>query len=172
MGSIDSSSRSRRRRRRRERGYYAQETKENSAKGQNRRNRAGKDGLGKFWRDSRSRKVRRRQESAAELAESDRNFRRTQHLDRKTKGNPSNPKTTTGEKAAGGSQRPKVHRTSGNPPMTTPGTLNSTAEFATCLPDAEEREKEGWDWDALRWLLDGPLMTGDRGLAAAEAWPD
>ncbi|KAJ8429690.1 hypothetical protein Cgig2_004489 [Carnegiea gigantea] len=89
----------------------------------------------------------RRPESTAELAGSDKNFRRTQHLDRqlptpssdaqilrKTKGNPSNPRTTTGKRAAGGSQRPKVHRTSGNPPMTTPGTLNSTGHLLSSRP--------------------------------------
>ncbi|KAJ8446743.1 hypothetical protein Cgig2_002698 [Carnegiea gigantea] len=113
----------------------------------NRRIRAGKDGLKKFRRDSDSRKVRRRPETATELAGDDRNFRRTQHLDRqipapssnaqilrKPKGNPSNPKPTTGEGAAGGSQRPKVHRTSGNPPMTTPGTLNFTGHLLSSRP--------------------------------------
>ncbi|KAJ8424417.1 hypothetical protein Cgig2_033648 [Carnegiea gigantea] len=121
----------------------------------------------------------RRPETAAELAGGDRNFRRTQHLDRqlptpssdaqilrKTKGNPSNLKTTTGKGAAGGSRRPKVHLTSGNPPMTTLGTLNFTGHLL------KEREKGGWDWDASRWLLGGTLMTGDHGLAAAGAWPN
>ncbi|KAJ8435413.1 hypothetical protein Cgig2_001065 [Carnegiea gigantea] len=151
---------------------------------QNRRIRAGKDGLEKFRRDFGGQKVRRRPETATELASGDRNFWQTQHLDRqiptpsfdtqilrKPRGNPSNPKTTTGDGAAGGSRRPKVHRTSGNPPMTTPGTLNFTGHLLSSRP-VLPTQRRGRKEDMSRWLLGGTLMTGDRGLAAAEAWPD
>ncbi|KAJ8438922.1 hypothetical protein Cgig2_033809 [Carnegiea gigantea] len=107
---------------------------------------ARKDGWENFRRDSDGWKVRWRPVTATELAGGDRNFRLTRNLDRKIptpstdaqicrkpNGDPSNPKTTTGEGAAGGSWRPKVHRTSGNPPMTTPGTLNFTGHLLMSL---------------------------------------
>ncbi|KAJ8443312.1 hypothetical protein Cgig2_015793 [Carnegiea gigantea] len=74
------------------------------------------------------------------LAAGNRKFRRTQPLDRqRPEASPytqklenqvepvETNKPTAGEGAAGGSQRPKVHRTSGNPLMTTQGTRTSPA---------------------------------------------
>ncbi|KAJ8441598.1 hypothetical protein Cgig2_023751 [Carnegiea gigantea] len=108
------------------------------------------------------------------LADDDRKFRRTQPLDRqRPEASPytqklenqeepveTNKPTTSEGAAAGGSRRPKVHRTSGNPPMTTPGTRTSPASsgFVTCLPtQRRERRKVGAEarrggfWVAHRW---------------------
>ncbi|KAJ8432030.1 hypothetical protein Cgig2_026733 [Carnegiea gigantea] len=121
------------------------------------------------------------------LAGGDRKFRRTQPLDRRRpeaslfaqklenqEEYVETNKPTTGEGAAGGSRRPKVHRTSGNPPMTAPGTRTSPASswVRNLSPDAERRETGGWGRGASRWLLGGPPMTGEGGTAATKAWPD
>ncbi|KAJ8422339.1 hypothetical protein Cgig2_004895 [Carnegiea gigantea] len=104
------------------------------------------------------------------LAGSDRKFRRSQPLDRqRPEASPyaqkledqeepvETNKPTTGEAAAGGSRRPKVHRTSGNPPMTTPSTRTSLASSwdRDLSPDAEKRETGGWG----------------RGVEVASGWP-
>ncbi|KAJ8421073.1 hypothetical protein Cgig2_018489 [Carnegiea gigantea] len=121
------------------------------------------------------------------LAGGDRKFRRTQPLDRhrpeaspyaQKLENQEEPvetnKPTTGEGAADGSRRPKVHRTSSNPPMTTPSARTSLASswVRDLSPDVEKRETGGWGRGASRWLLGGPPMTGEGGTAATKAWPD
>ncbi|KAJ8421854.1 hypothetical protein Cgig2_009283 [Carnegiea gigantea] len=92
------------------------------------------------------------------LACGDRKFRQTQPLDRQRPEassyaqkleNQEEPvetnKPTTGEGAVGGSRRPKVHRTLGNPPMATLGTRTSPASSwdHDLSPDAEKRETGG-----------------------------
>ncbi|KAJ8439613.1 hypothetical protein Cgig2_020989 [Carnegiea gigantea] len=106
----------------------------------------------------------------SKLADGDGKFWRTQPLDRQRLEaspyaqkleNQEEPvetnKRTTGEGAAGSSWRPKVHRTSGNPPMTTPGTRTSPASSwdRDLSPDTEKIETGVWG----------------RGVEVASGWP-
>ncbi|KAJ8445787.1 hypothetical protein Cgig2_027868 [Carnegiea gigantea] len=124
------------------------------------------------------------------LAGGDRKFRRTQPLDcqrpeaspyAQKLENPEEPvetnKLTTGEGAAGGSRRPKVHRTSGNPPMTTPGTRTSPVSSwdRDLSLDTEKRETGGWGRGvevASGWPIDDwrRWYDGDKGVARLW-WP-
>ncbi|KAJ8450788.1 hypothetical protein Cgig2_032413 [Carnegiea gigantea] len=120
------------------------------------------------------------------LAGGDRKFRQTQPLDRqKPEASPyaqklenqeelvETNKPTTGEGAAGGSRRPKVYRTSGNPPMTTPGTRTSPASSwdHDLSPDAEKREMGGWG-RGVKVASGWPTDDRRGGTAATKEWPD